>query len=161
MSPLERIQKAIDGQRVRFDLKDALEELKVDDLRELIDTAEALVSAVEGADAEIDTWHESEPGEDRAASRDDALEALEEVIEKAEELSVWLEWPNAAEKAQEARLEGMAATQEAAWVEREERRQGNLAFLKTATLEQLDLVHAGDDDELLAAVAARRAELTA
>ena len=138
--PLERIQKAVDAERVRYDLTDALMDLKLDDLRELVDAAEALIAAADEACAEIETWHDAEAGEDRAEARDDALEALQEVLDKAEDLSVWLEWPNAAEAAQEARMAaevGEAKAVSNAAAEKLGRHRANLDYIAIAAEDEL------------------------
>lgn len=104
-TPRERIESACDNERIRYDLLDVLKELaSADDLRELIQAAESFVDIVAEAEDAIETWHDEDEAEARADAREGALEALGNVLAAHEELSVWLQWPNAAEEAQEARL---------------------------------------------------------
>lgn len=162
-------REAVDNERVRYDLKDALGELKVDDLRELIEAAEEFISAVEEAEDGVETWHDADQGEERAEARDGALEALQEVLDKAHDLAVWLQWPDAAESAQEARMaaEAEEADRSAARAaDAELRMRDNLLFIANASLEQLDMVGLGaienpdaETQELIDAITVRRTQL--
>lgn len=91
---LDRLRAAVEADRLRRDLVDVLrEELRLEDLRELVAAAEQLLETAEEAADQVESWAEEEDREARADLRVDALELVDQVADRLEDLGVWLAWP--------------------------------------------------------------------
>lgn len=80
-TPLEKLQAAVDNDRMSAALLDAVGELcSPEDIRQLAGLLEDLASDSEEAASAIDEWQNAEGRDDKADARERALEAIENLI---------------------------------------------------------------------------------
>lgn len=77
---IDKLQSAVNNERLRRDLLELLDEEPFTRLREWADSLTTIADAVDTVRDAIEAWAECEEREDRASLKDEALSSIEDMI---------------------------------------------------------------------------------